>query len=183
MIKAKTHALEALQAKLQKGSAGIQDTVRLLGLETLEQMIHNLSGNEVSWSGGSFVVNVRTGNLRRMTRLDYPLEGDSFSFGVFNRASYARTLERGQTGPERLRSLLFGGSPPQTSKKGGLYKRIAYRGRTSSGRLRKGTTFFTVTPGSVLADIPPRPFVEATLEQMQSRIEDLLRSAVSKILK
>lgn len=183
MIEGKAAEIERLQAKLAQGAAGLQEIIRALGLETLEAMIRNLSGSEVAFSGGTFRIHVRTGNLRRMTRLDYPLEGDAFAFGVFNRAEYARQIEDGRTGPERLRDLLFGGTPPATSKKGGLYKRIGFRGRTASGRAARALTFFTVTPASRLNDIPPRPFVAATLEQMRPRIKELLSIGLAKILR
>jgi len=164
--------LKKWKEKLEKSTRdAMADAVREVGVEALEQMQHNLSGAEVSWSGGEFRVNVRTGNLRRHCRLEYPFAGDPHSAYVFNNAAYAQDLEQGLTGEERKDRLLFGGKAPKENKQGRPYKTIP----GGKGSL---IPFWTVHADSRLRDQAPRPFAQATAEQMQSRAVELVGNAV-----
>ena len=165
--------LERVRRTLEKGGDdSLAETVKQVGYEAVEQMSHNLGGNNVSWSGGSFVVNVRTGNLRRHIRKEYPFGGNPYSFYAFNDAEYAEQIESGISGEQKKSALLFGGKAPSVSKKGRMYKRIP---SSNPGSLIK---FWTLHEDSKLNDQPARPFVQATAEQMEERAGELLGKAM-----
>lgn len=165
--------LHMLRERLGNASPYLQQAVRDGGVEALEQMVENLSGVDVQFSGGSFRVNVQTGNLRRRSRLDFPYQGDPLAVGIFNNASYAEQIEKGMTGQERKDAILRNA---KTSKKGRKYQAVP----SGKGSLTK---FWTVTESSNLRDTPPRPFVDATAEQMEARFIELVGSAVVGIIK
>jgi hypothetical protein len=164
------------QSFSQDGERVIQAAVKQIGIEAVEQMVHNLSGVSVQWTGGNFLINVRTGNLRRHCRMDWPFNGDPYSVFVFNNAEYAAQIESGISGDEKRRILLEGGKAPLVSKAGRKYKRIP----GGPGCLVR---FWTITEDSQLADQPPRPFVEATAEQMRDRAAKLLGVAFLELVK
>lgn len=149
--------------------------IREIGLEAQEQMIHNLSGVEVDWPDGNFRVNVRTGNLRRHTRMEYPYQ-DPLRVLVFNDAAYAPDIEYGITGDEKKRRILDEGKPAKISKAGRRYKTIPM----SPGSLFR---FWTLHENSVLSDQRERPFARATVEQMRDRVTDMFRGAVIEMIK
>lgn len=165
--------LQRLQRKLQDGAERIAQTLNDLGAEAIEQMVHFLSGADVTYDGEHFRINVQTGNLRRHTRLEYPVNGDPFSVGVFNNASYAESLSRGISGEDRKRALLASKSA-KTSKAGRKYLSIP----PSTG----ATGWWTVTEDSELADQPPRPFAHATAEAMKPRFLDRMSETLGEIL-
>ncbi|MEA3224960.1 MAG: HK97 gp10 family phage protein [Planctomycetota bacterium] len=169
--------LEKLAQSLSKeGGDTLQTAVKQIGLEAVEQMVHNLSGVDVSWTDGSFRVNVRTGNLRRHCRADWPYRGDPYSVYVYNNAEYAKQIEEGISGEDKKRQILRGGKHPKVSKAGREYKRIP----GGSGSL---IPFWTLTEDSHLANQEPRPFVEATASQMKDRAVDLLGRAFMELVK
>lgn len=149
-------------------TAKLAEAVREIGLEAQEQMVHNLSGQDVDWTGGTFRINVRTGNLRRRTRLEYPNQGDPLSVLVFNDAVYAATIEQGISGEDKKAALLRNA---KTSKAGRRYKTIPM----PHGSL---IPFWAVHEDSKLKDQPARPFAAATAEQMRERATDLLKDAI-----
>lgn len=165
--------LRMLRDRLENASPYLQQAVRDGGVEALEQMTENLSGQDVQWSGGTFRINVQTGNLRRRSRLDFPYQGDPLTVGIFNNASYADQIEGGMAGDERKRALL---KEAKASKKGRKYRAVP----SGKGSLVK---FWTVTEDSTLRNTPPRPFVEATAEQMKRRFVELVGSAVQQVIK
>lgn len=162
--------LQRLRKKLETSGQVIADVVRDLGIEAQEQMTHNLSGTEVSYSGGRFKINVQTGNLRRRVRLEYPYQGDPYSVGIFNNASYAQRLQEGVSGEQRKRELL-GSQKAKRSRSGRAYLNI-----------NNGKEWWTIHEDSELADQPPRPFVDATLEQMQPRMVERLAQTFAELL-
>jgi len=164
--------LDRLKKAVEQGAEDtLQEAVKQVGLETIEQMNHNLGGESVSWSGGNFRINVQTGNLRRRVRMEYPFAGDPYTAFVHNDASYAPDLITGMSGAEKKRRLLEGGSSAKVSKEGRKYKRIP----GGPGSLVR---FWTVTEESTLKNQPPRPFVEATAEQMAPRAVQLFGAAI-----
>ena len=172
--------LDALLSSLSKAEQGFAESIKQIGLETREQMTANLSGAEVSFSGGRFKINVRTGNLRRHTRMEWPLAGNPLAVGVFNNASYARTIEQGISGEERHMALLWGSggkTRAKAAKKTGRYYR-----RIPIGGAGGGMGFWTITEDTELRAAPARPFPAATLEQMQPRINMLLERAFALVL-
>jgi len=162
-------ALEALPGALENAVA---EGVKELGLLGQEQMAHNLSGRSVSWSGGSFVINVVTGNLRRQTRMEYPFSGNRFEAAVFNRAPYAEMIENGITGERRKEMILSGGKPAKVSKAGRRYKAIPGKAQ-----------FWTVTEDSKLKNQKARPFAKATAEQLDKAAESVLNQAFEEALR
>lgn len=159
---------------LQKFLEGLSDVekalsyaARQIGFESMEAMNDALSGKEITWSGGQFCINVRTGNLRRMTRMEYPFMGNPLSVAVFNRAIYANSIENGVKGRERINSLL---KKSKVSKKGVRYRVIPIDGK-----------FVTVTEKSIWRDTPARPFSSAALESMDGRIERLITEAIERL--
>jgi len=160
----------------QEGDDSLQTAVKQIGLEAVEQMIHNLSGQDVSWTGGAFRINVRTGNLRRHCRAQWPFGGDPYSVYVFNDAEYAAQIEGGITGEEKKRQILESGTQAKTNKDGRKYKRIP----GGQGSLVR---FWTLTEDSNLSDQPARPFVEATAQQMKTRAVELLGNAILQMVK
>lgn len=171
--------LQQLLASLTDAQKPLVEAIKQIGLETREQMTANLSGAEVSFAGGSFKINVVTGNLRRHVRMEWPLAGNPLAVGVFNNAAYARTVETGIDGETRRDALLWGVGgktlAKPAKKTGRYYRRIP----VGSGGL---TGFWTITEDSSLRAIAPRPFPAATLEQMQPRLGELLESAFALVL-
>ena len=156
-----------------KAKDKLQEAVKDIAIEVAEQMTYNLSGNDVSWSGGNFIVNVQTGNLRRHTAIEYPFAGDPYSAFVYNNAAYAGMIESGITGEQR-KDMLLSSSKAKRSKKWRKYLRIPFPGDL------KG--FWTVTEDTKFRDQTPRPFAQATAEQMQGRIQEQLGNAVIEVL-
>ena len=146
--------------------------VKELALLGQEQMAHNVSGRSVSFSGGSFTINVQTGNLRRQIRAEYPLGGNRFEAAVFNRAPYAELLEYGISGEQTKQMILNGGKPAKISKAGVPYKTIPGTG----GR------FWTVTGESQLKSQQARPFAKATAEQLDESAESVLEQAFEEAM-
>ena len=173
-------SLDVLDRLRQKLTAttydGIANTVKELALESAEQMVFNLSETAVEWSSGIFVVGVQTGRLRAGVRVEYPFMGDPYTAYVFNNTEYAQTIEQGETGEDKKRRLLLGGSKAKENKEGRLYKRIPKRER---GDL---TSFWTLTEDSALQDQEPRPFAAATGEGMEERAKQLLGKAFVEVL-
>lgn len=164
--------LKRWRKKLEKDARdGLAEAIQQVGLEALEQMNHNISGAEVSWSGGEFQIQIRTGNLRRHCRLEYPFAGDPHTAFVFNNAAYADDIEQGITGEDRKQRLLWGGRAPKRNKQGRAYKTIP----GGKGSL---APFWVVHEDSRLNDQAPRPFAQATAEQMQPRAVDLVGRAI-----
>ena len=161
--------LEALPGAIENAFA---EGVKELGLLGQEQMAHNLSGRSVTYSGGQFVVNVQTGNLRRQVRMEYPFAGNRFEAAVFNRAPYADMIENGISGEEKVRSIINGGKPAKVSANGRKYKRIPGNG----GR------FWTVTEDSQLNNQQARPFAKATAEQLEKSAESIMEQAFEEVL-
>lgn len=167
--------LEKIQSDAEEA---VKEGIKQVGLEAMEVMMHHLSGDTITWSGGVFQININTGNLRRHVRMEYPLRGSEYAVGVFNNASYAMDVEEGVDGGERKKRLLGGGKAPKKSKATGrAYKSIP--------RLEKGSLvgFWTVTEDSHLNDIPARPFAEATEEVMNNRAPALLGEIVARKIK
>jgi hypothetical protein len=164
--------LDRLKQKLEKESSdAIQDAVKQIGVEASEQMVHNLSGVAVSWSGGTFRINVWTGNLRRHVRMLWPFAGDPYAVYVLNDAEYAAQIEGGISGEEKKRLALRNA---KRSKTGRAYQAIP-------GRPGSLFPFWTMTEDSDIRDQEPRPFVEATAEQMKDRSVELLGRAFTEL--
>lgn len=159
--------LGALLASMSKADRILANAVKEIGLEALEEVMTNLSGKEFSWNGSNFVINVRTGNLRRMTRMEYPFLGNPLSVAVFNRAPYAEAIEKGVSGASMVRALLRKG---KVSKAGGRYRVVPMNG-----------SFVTVTEKSLWKDTPGRPFNDAALESIEERVVKILERAVERI--
>jgi len=153
----------------------LEETVREIGVEAMEQMTHNLSGQEVDWRGGSFRINVVTGNLRRHVRMEHPLDGDPHAVLIFNNAEYAQDIEEGVSGFKKVSRLIHRGKTAKISKKGRKYKRIP----ASKGSL---IPFWTVTEDSRLRDLPARPFSEATEYQMKDRAAQMVAETIQRVL-
>lgn len=153
-------SLEQVKADLERAA---KEAVKQVGFEATEMMIHHVSGDPISWDGGTFQINVNTGNLRRHVRMEYPYSGSEYAVGVFNNAAYASDVEDGVSGEERKSRLLWGGQSPRRSQKTGRAYKIIPR---QEGSL---VAFWAVTEDSTLQDQPPRPFVEATESKMQDR--------------
>lgn len=161
------------------GGDALAETVKNLGYEAVEQMAENLGGNEVTWSGGTFTINVWTGNLRRHIRNEYPFAGNPYSFFAFNDAEYAEQIESGITGEAKKRAILFGGKAPNYNKQGRAYKRIPRHNPSNTSEEGDNLAkFWTLHEGSTLEDQPGRPFVQATAEQIEERAVDLLGKAM-----
>lgn len=156
----------------RQGADVLAQAVKEAALEALELAIYNVSGHEVRWSGGAFRVNVQTGNLRRHMRLEYPHQGNPHMALVFNNAAYAKDIEDGLSGAARKRRLLEGGKEAKVSKAGRKYKTIP-GGRGSL------IPFWTIHEDSQLADMPARPFMQATYEQMAPRAQQIIAAAVA----
>lgn len=161
--------LEALPDAVENAFA---EGVKELGLLGQEQMAYNLSGRSVTYSGGQFIINVQTGNLRRQTRMEYPFAGNRFEAAVFNRAPYADMIENGVSGEQKVRNILNGGKPAKVSANGRRYKRIP----------SKGGRFWTVTEDSQLNDQQARPFAQATAEQLEKEAESIMEQAFEEVL-
>lgn len=166
--------LQRLQKSVKEGGDTLAKAVKQVTLEAAEEMVHAISGEDVSWAGGSFKINVRTGNLRRRTRIEYPFGGDPYTGFVHNDAEYAPNLILGMSGQAKKEALLSGPGA-KVSKAGRKYQRIP----GGPGSL---VPFWTVTEDSTLRDQPPRPFVEATADRMKERAKTLLGEAIMKVL-
>lgn len=165
-----TSALDSLQSDAEES---VKEGIKQVGLEALEVMNQHLSGDSVSWAGGTFQINVNTGNLRRHSRIEYPYLGSEYAVGIFNNAAYAQDVEEGVPGDERQRRLLNGGKPPKRNKQGRAYKTIP----SKEGSL---VHFWTVHEDSRLPDQEARPFAEATEELMNDRAPALLGEIVAR---
>ena len=165
-------ALDRVLSKFQDADRLFAEAVREVGLEAAEQVARNLSGISVSHNGQNFVVNVQTGNLRRSTRIDWPLNGDPLSVGIFNNAEYAAAVEQGQTGAQRKAALL-------NSRRA----RVSEAGKRFTFVPVGPNVGFTVNEDSALGDIQPRPFLQAAAEQMRPRVNDLLTEALNDAMK
>jgi len=166
--------LQRVQMSVKAGGDNQAKAVKQVTLEAAEEMVHTISGEDVSWSGGSFKINVRTGNLRGRTRIEYPFGGDPYTGFVHNDAAYAPNLILGMSGEAKKESLLRGPGV-KVSKAGRKYRRIP----SGPGSL---IPFWTVTEDSVLRDQPPRPFVDATADRMKERAKTLLGEAIMRVL-
>lgn len=166
--------LERLIEKGKDAGSLFGEAVRELGLEAAEQVARNLSGVTVSHDGQNFSINVDTGNLRRSTRIDWPMGGNPMAVRVVNNASYADAVQRGSSGRERKAALLQ--SPKaKMSAEGRRYIFVPAGPGPAQG--------FTVTEESVLSDIAPRPFLEAAADQMEPRASNILRETIARALK
>lgn len=154
--------------QLSRADRIMAHAVQQIGFESLQAMVEHLSGKQITWKGGQFSINVGTGNLRRMSRMEYPLLGNPLAVAVFNRARYADAVERGRTGREMVDSLLRNASISKTGKR---YRVVPM-----------DDGFVTVTEKSLWRDIPPRPFSEAAFESMEERIERILEDAIRQVI-
>ena len=164
-------AIEKQQKLPDTMMQAFRDSIQEVGIEAQLLMVDNLSGRSVSFSGGSFVINVQTGNLRRLTRMEYPLEGNPLSVGIFNRASYAEQIDTGISGAEKVAQILNGGKPAKVSKKGKRYKRIKFK-----------DGFLTVSEDSPWKNQKARPFVAATAEQVGKKIDGIFEEVFEEAL-
>lgn len=162
--------LEAIEHDILEAA---REGTRQIGFEAQELMVDYLSGKSVAGRDGTFLIQVRTGNLRRHVRMEYPLRGDDCAVAIFNNASYAREIEEGISGDDKRDKILYGGSPAKMSKKGKAYRTIP----GGPGSLMK---FWTITEDSQLSDQAPRPFVQTVVEHMQPRAESLLSDAIMR---
>ena len=161
--------LEKIPGALEEAA---RESIKELGLLGQEQMVHNLSGGFVPYSGGGFVVNVQTGNLRRQTRLEYPADGDPLEAVVFNRAAYSDVIENGISGEMKKQMILNGGKAAKVSKEGRRYKRV----KSKAG-------FWTVSEKSKLKDQQARPFARATAEQLEQSAQSVIEQATEEVLR
>ena len=160
--------IDKMLRQMERADQVMQEVVEEVGIEALGRVVDNLSGVNISLDGNNFSINVGTGNLRRMTRLEYPFLGNPLAFAVFNEANYASDIENGVSGKERVERLLRNG---KISKNGGRYRVIPIDGK-----------FITVNDRSMWNDSPPRPFMQAAAQDVEKDLEERLEKAIEEIL-
>lgn len=194
-IEAKVIGLENMVGTLEKGLDALfemRQSVREHAYKLQAQAVANVSGVTVQYSGGSFLINRRTGKLVRSIQITQ--NAGVFSANVVASANYASAIEGG-TGQHDLKPLLMGktivfqfkGSEEERVK--AVAEKRAYQKdrKTSTGKPLKTQTieFRKVGPKSQGWIVPAqkkRPFMQAAAETIQPLFTASVDAIVTKYL-
>lgn len=159
-----------------------------------KQAVVNVSGGQVMYSGGVFVIHRQTGKLARSIQVSYP---SPLSAVVMASAEYAAALEGGVPYPVDLKPSLMGKTvfipfknaqdPKAPRDSAGNYMGVSLPKYDSKGN-RAGNRFGIfrrVTPNStgwIIPPRPPRPFMRAAAEAVmpgyQKELTEAFRAAI-----
>ena len=158
------------------------------------QAVQNVSGINVTYAGGTFIINRQTGKLARSIQVDPSYGAGGLSSRVYASASYASAVENGS--PERdLKAVLMGKVIPLPVKGNLKEKKAAVAAGTASAVSKFASTgrqtrteyiaFRRITPNSkgwIIPAQPGRPFMAAAAEVIQPAFAHAVAETFAKYL-
>jgi hypothetical protein len=202
-LTASVDGLDEIVTTLEAGLLTIAALSRVVGdfaKQIQAQATLNVSGTQVTYSGGTFIVNRVTGKLSQSFNR---AQINPLSAIVVNTASYANAIEAGVDHPVDLKPLLMGKTIPirtrgmgdahlaqqnglatQGPVKGGVsqHKRKNSKKRTSKIEYIAFRKVTVNSKGWVIPPRAPRPFMLAAAEALQIPFSDAIAAAYAEYL-
>ena len=198
VLQADLHGFDRLITGLETGLDAIvelRNTVQKYARLGQAQAVQNVSGNVVTYSGGTFVINRQTGKLARSIQIYPDPSGSLLGAVIVAGANYAAAVENGTTGPVDLKPSLMGKTIP-IMVRGGKKARdkaiasgdaTAVERHASTGRKMETAAiiFRKVGPkskGWIIPQQPARPFMLAMAEDIGPKFTAEIQSVFEKYL-
>jgi hypothetical protein len=178
-----------------EGLEAVRDLKGVLRTNTqriYDQALQNVSGIEVQYSGGTFVINRVSGHLAQSLEMVENWQGKPLAMAVNAAANYASDVEHGAPAHD-MKPYLMGKTIAIRLDPAGGYRTnrpmpldVQKRPLFGSTGRKVGSEmviFRRVGPNSKGWIIPaqkPRPFMQAAVEKVRPMLEDDVRRALSK---